>query len=71
MDVIKFVGGILWLILFVWSLVDIVKANKPNGWKLIWVLICLVFPVVGTIVYYLIARQKDMHLSKDFSDLTK
>lgn len=66
MALIKLVGTILWIILFVWALLDILRANKSTGWKLIWGLICLMFPVVGTIVYYLVARQKDMHLPQDF-----
>lgn len=62
----KLVVIILWLILFVWSLLDIVRAHKTTGWKLVWILVCLVFPVAGTIVYYLVARQKNMQLPQDF-----
>jgi len=66
MSLLKLAFYILWLILFIWALLDIVRANKSTGWKVIWGLVCLAFPVAGTIVYYLMARQKDMQLPQDF-----
>lgn len=66
MSILKFMFFVLWLILFIWALLDIVRANKSLGWKVIWGLICLAFPVVGTIIYYVAARQKDMQLPQDF-----
>ncbi len=66
MELFKLVFTILWLILFVWALLDIIKAKKDTGWKLIWIIICLAFPLAGTIVYYFLARPKDMHLPDDF-----
>lgn len=66
MPLLQLVVTVLWLILFVWSLLDILKAHKSTGWKLVWVLVCLAFPVLGTIVYYFVARQKDMQLPQDF-----
>lgn len=66
MGLFKLIGTILWLVLFAWSLLDILKAHKDAGWKLIWIIICLIFPVAGVIVYYVFARQKDMKLPEDF-----
>ncbi len=66
MGLIKLIIGVLWLILFIWALLDIIRANKDTGWKVIWILVCFIFPVVGTIVYYLFARQKNMQLPQDF-----
>lgn len=65
MILIRFVVTILWLVLFVWALLDILKAHKTLGWKLVWGLVCLAFPVAGTIVYYFFARQKDIQLPQD------
>ncbi len=48
----------LWLILFVLAVMDIARADKATGWKLMWALVCLVFPVVGAIVYYFVARKR-------------
>ncbi|MDO8523111.1 MAG: PLD nuclease N-terminal domain-containing protein [bacterium] len=66
MSLLNLAFYILWLVLFVWALLDIIGANKSMGWKVIWGLVCLAFPVAGTILYYLVARQKDMHLPQDF-----
>lgn len=66
MSITYLIISIIWLIFFIWALLDITQAEKDTGWKLIWVLICLVFPVAGTIVYYFTARQKDMRLPQDF-----
>ena len=63
MELIKLAVTILWVILFIWSLLDIIGAHKSTGWKLVWILVCLVFPVAGVIVYYFFARQKNVRLS--------
>ena len=68
MSLLKLVGTILWVILFVWSLLDIIRAHKDIGWKLVWIIVCLAFPIVGVIIYYLFARQKNMQLPQDFKN---
>ncbi len=55
---IQSVLGILWLVFFIWALLDIVQAPRDIGWKLLWVIVCLVFPVVGVLVYYFIGRKR-------------
>jgi thiol:disulfide interchange protein len=49
--------SILLLVLFIWVLVDILRARRDTMWKLIWVLVCLVLPVIGPILYYFLGRQ--------------
>jgi len=66
MSLFKLAFTVLWLILFIWALLDILGAHKDTGWKLIWAIVCLAFPVAGTIVYYFFARQKDINLPEDF-----
>jgi hypothetical protein len=51
------VVSILSLILFIWALIDILRAHRDGMWKLIWVLVCLVLPVIGPILYYFIGRK--------------
>jgi hypothetical protein len=65
-SLINLILTVLWLILFIWALLDILKAHKSTEWKVLWAVICLIFPVAGSIVYYLFARQKDMNLPEDF-----
>ncbi len=48
---------VLGLVLFIWALVDILQAKRDNTWKLIWVLVCLVLPLLGPILYYFIGRK--------------
>ncbi len=55
--ILKLILGVLWLALFVWALIDILAAKKEAGWKVIWVLICLIFPIFGVLGYYLIGRK--------------
>lgn len=58
------VGGIVGLVLFVflffvlsfiafiWALIDIARADKDFGYKIIWVLVCLILGIIGVIIYY-------------------
>lgn len=58
-------GGItLWLIfsvllviLVIWALVDLWKKPYPTEKKLIWVLVILIIPYIGAILYFLIGRR--------------
>jgi uncharacterized membrane protein YhaH (DUF805 family) len=47
------------IIAFFWALIDIAnQKGKDTGWKLVWVLICLILPVIGVIVYYFVSGRK-------------
>lgn len=56
MHFLSWLIGVIWLVLFVVALVDILGSNKSVGGKILWLLICLIFPVVGVICYYLFGR---------------
>ncbi|TSC75305.1 MAG: hypothetical protein G01um101430_512 [Parcubacteria group bacterium Gr01-1014_30] len=47
----KTILGILWLILFIWALVDILGSKKDVATKIIWIVVCLILPVLGVIIY--------------------
>ncbi len=51
-DLIK----LLWLIFTLWALFDIFQAHRNLGWKILWIIICLAFPVAGALVYYFFGR---------------
>ncbi len=53
---IKLILGILWLVLFIWALVDIIGTRKELWWKAVWIIACLIFPVVGVICYLIFGR---------------
>lgn len=49
--------GVLHLVLFVWALFQILASRMPLGSKVLWIIIVLVFPLVGLILYYLLGRK--------------
>lgn len=58
-------GLILWQIiilvsigLFIYSLVDILKSSFDNNNKLIWLLVVLLVPFLGSILYLFIGRKQ-------------
>jgi hypothetical protein len=50
--------GILHLIVFIWAIIDILKSGKPGIEKLLWILVVLLLPVIGLIIYILVGRGK-------------
>lgn len=51
------IGGIILFLLVIFALVDIVKSSAPTSKKLLWVLIILIIPFVGAILYFLMGRE--------------
>lgn len=45
--------GILHLALVVWAAVSIIGSGATQGQKVLWVLLVLVFPVVGLIIWFI------------------
>jgi hypothetical protein len=49
--------GIVILVLDVLAVLDCIKSNKSGGQKALWVIVILVLPVVGLVLYYLIGKK--------------
>lgn len=49
--------GIIILVAWILAIISIVGASKPAGWKLVWILIVLLLPLLGTILYFLIGKK--------------
>lgn len=47
------VGGFILLVLNIWAIVSIVGSGASTGGKVIWVLLVLIMPVVGFILWLL------------------
>ncbi|MFK7869450.1 MAG: PLDc N-terminal domain-containing protein [Roseobacter sp.] len=47
------VGGFILLVLNIWAIVSIVGSGAGTGGKVIWVLLVLIMPVVGFILWLL------------------
>jgi len=52
-----FLLGIATLVLLIWSIVDIAKAENNGEWKALWILICIVGGMIGVIVYLAVGRK--------------
>jgi len=50
--------GLIILILDIVAIVDCVKSNKDTGKKALWVILILVLPVIGLILYYVIGKKQ-------------
>ena len=48
--------GLIILILDIFAIVGVLSGSSTPGRKLLWVVVILVFPVVGLIIYYLVGR---------------
>ena len=46
------------LILDIIAIIDIIKGSKNTSQKIIWIIIVLVLPILGVIIYYSMGRQK-------------
>ena len=45
--------GLLVLLADIWAIINIVQSGAPTGSKVLWVVLVLVLPVVGLIIWYL------------------
>lgn len=51
---LKTVIGILILAADIWAIINIVQSGATTGKKVLWVLLVLLFPVVGLIIWFLL-----------------
>jgi len=49
--------GIIILILDIVAIIDCVKGQKPTGHKVLWIILILVLPILGLVLYYLVGRK--------------
>jgi hypothetical protein len=53
---IRFIFGLIYLVLVVWAVIDILQSSRTGEQKFIWIVVIIFFPVAGPIIYYLISR---------------
>ena len=54
-------GGLLGLVILVLdiiAIVDAVKSSMDTGKKVLWIILILVLPVVGLILYFVLGKKK-------------
>lgn len=54
--IFRFLFGILWAILVIYTLLDLLKSNKPTNTKLLWLIVILIAPIFGSIIYLVLGR---------------
>jgi hypothetical protein len=50
--------GLVALVLDVMAIVDCLKSDTSTGKKLLWILLVLILPVLGMILYFLLGKKK-------------
>ncbi|HZT24451.1 MAG TPA: PLDc N-terminal domain-containing protein [Pseudolabrys sp.] len=50
--------GLIILILDIWAIVTIIQGRGPTERKLLWVLVILLLPLIGLILWLAIGRRK-------------
>lgn len=46
------------LILDILAIIEVLKSSKDTGNKILWIIIIVLLPVVGLILYFFIGRKK-------------
>jgi len=50
--------GLAVLVLDIIAIVDCLKSSDSTGKKLLWILLVLILPVIGMILYFLLGKKK-------------
>lgn len=53
------VWGIIVLASIIWVIYDVLTQNKglSTGWKIVWILVALIFGIFGAIAYYFLGKK--------------
>lgn len=49
----RFIFGLIWFVLIVVTLLDLFKSFLPTNTKLLWLIVILIAPVLGCLIYLL------------------
>jgi hypothetical protein len=52
----RFLISAAYLALIVYAIIDLINSNRSTEQKLIWILVILLFPMLGAILYLLASR---------------
>ena len=50
--------GLLILIADIWAIVNVFQSSAPTGTKLVWILVILLLPLLGLIIWYFAGPRK-------------
>ena len=46
--------GLIWLVIVVWAIIKVAKSSAGGLAKLLWIIVLLMFPLVGLIAWFLL-----------------
>lgn len=55
--VLRFLIGIIWFVLIVVTILDLIKSRIPTNTKLLWLIVILIAPVLGSLIYLILGRK--------------
>lgn len=50
--------SLIWLIIIIWAIVKTVQSNASTGQKVLWIVILLVLPLLGLILWLLLGPRR-------------
>ena len=50
--------GLIILVLDIIAVIDCVQSSKSGGKKALWIILILIFPLVGLVLYYLVGKKQ-------------
>ena len=50
--------GIVGLVVAIVGILDVVKSSMTSGKKALWIILILVLPVIGFVIYWFVGRKK-------------
>ncbi|MGB3222069.1 MAG: PLD nuclease N-terminal domain-containing protein [Desulforhopalus sp.] len=54
----EMIFGLIILIADIWAIINVVQSGATTGMKILWVVLILVLPVIGLIVWFLMGPKK-------------
>ncbi len=49
--------GLVILGLDIWAIIDCVKSSLTTGMKVLWIVLILILPVIGLLLYFLVGKK--------------
>ena len=62
---LSLIVGLFFLILWIYAIIDIAKNEFRNNDKVVWLLLVILLPCIGTIMYFWLGRQKKIQPPTD------
>ena len=57
---LRFIFGVIWAILIIIALMDLFTSPLPTNTKLLWLIVILIAPVLGCLIYLVWGRNQKL-----------